>query len=130
MRTIHVGTFTEHQLPSIRDFCKQPVTESATECPFCFASEELINQGFRRHVAHHLEELALFALPDIDDGRSENRSSSRDDSFAISSLEIQGNPIRRTEDSKEFPPQASPISRVKSTATDTLTAIEDLGVPR
>jgi hypothetical protein len=70
MREVHAGTFTERQLPILLDICEQPSQlDEKTDCPLCpgvFTIDQL-----QSHLASHLEELALFVLPDDADNRSD-----------------------------------------------------------
>ncbi|PVH68986.1 hypothetical protein DL98DRAFT_578562 [Cadophora sp. DSE1049] len=74
MRQKHAETFTEIQLPIVLDLCEREMepTETVT-CAFCPAEMTLLDlQG---HVANHLEELALFALPVTLSGQSRDLGS-------------------------------------------------------
>lgn len=63
MRQTHSSTFSEHQLGALVDICQRPVEEnSKTQCPLC--TETVIStKQLCRHLARHLEALAMFALP-------------------------------------------------------------------
>jgi len=63
MRHSHPESFSEHQLPALVDMCQRMPDENAeVQCSLCTENIVSINQ-LGRHVARHLEELALFALP-------------------------------------------------------------------
>jgi len=92
----HPGSFTEVQLPALVQKCQRPHAKiPASACPFCTEWEVLLRQKnstresldpssvlvveareFSKHVAFHMEELALFALPVRydDSGSNEGRS--------------------------------------------------------
>ena len=75
----HGGKFVEAQLSTLIRICQQPVDRIASsDCPFCdewesilrtrnayLASEKIVVTPveFRNHVAAHMEQLALFAVP-------------------------------------------------------------------
>jgi tetratricopeptide (TPR) repeat protein len=77
--TQHASKFTEAQLPAVLKLGQQPLVQiPVAACPFCEGWElELrktnpqVNDDtlfvppvlFRRHVAYHMEQLALFAIP-------------------------------------------------------------------
>lgn len=48
------GTFALHQLANI--------VSSASQCPFCYDTENLAPERPKRHIAEHLEELSLLGL--------------------------------------------------------------------
>jgi hypothetical protein len=61
MRMFHMR-ITQHQLEAFAELCEQPSgkPESRTRCPLCF--EECRNdRKLRKHLADHLEQIALFA---------------------------------------------------------------------
>lgn len=63
MRNTHAKAFSEHQLVALVDMCQRPVEEdSEAQCPLCVAPMGSMKQ-LCRHLARHLESLALFALP-------------------------------------------------------------------
>ncbi|MCJ1242896.1 hypothetical protein MMC30_000092 [Trapelia coarctata] len=92
MNRRHQGSFTEAQLPALVQKFQRPLSKiPPSACPFCTEWEAALrqNQGpkssvdpsdilvveaseFCKHVATHMEELALFALPDrYDDSGSD-----------------------------------------------------------
>jgi hypothetical protein len=67
MRQSNVDTFSEHQLAALGDMCQRPIKEdSVVQCSLCMETVGSMKQ-LCRHLARHLEALALFALPRIDD---------------------------------------------------------------
>ncbi|KAL6695032.1 hypothetical protein J3F84DRAFT_399904 [Trichoderma pleuroticola] len=92
----HCATFSEHQLRVMEDAGRRaPVSLEASTCPFCddwsvalqtkdkSKSQEIEGKSilvrasqFKRHVAAHLEQLAIFAIPCAkEDGTGDERSS-------------------------------------------------------
>ncbi|KAL8753447.1 MAG: hypothetical protein Q9199_005044 [Rusavskia elegans] len=62
----HPGTFTESQLPALLDMCERAADpEEKDSCSLCGQEMNLI--ALRLHVASHLEDIALFALPSESD---------------------------------------------------------------
>lgn len=84
---MHRGIITDRQLPTIIDHSRRTIEHiQPSECPFCESSwadtdsSDLSTSNilvvdldqFRRHLGHHLQQVALFALPRLleDDERS------------------------------------------------------------
>ncbi|KAF4339309.1 transcription factor [Fusarium beomiforme] len=66
----HLPEATDNELRTISSLCSQSVPEnSANECLVCGYMIFGI-KNYVRHVGRHLEQLALFALPTLDDGMS------------------------------------------------------------
>ncbi len=78
MRTSHSDAYLEHQLPDVLKMCERPTQQAHTICPLCtddheeyVAGELMVRRDQRlvslaemkRHLGHHLEQLALFAVP-------------------------------------------------------------------
>ncbi|KAJ3541543.1 hypothetical protein NM208_g4558 [Fusarium decemcellulare] len=62
----HLQTATEEHLSAISALAKKPTPESlAKECPLCHHKTTGL-KAYVKHVGRHLEELALFALPSVD----------------------------------------------------------------
>ena len=62
MRKNHSGLVNEHQLEAFAELCEQASgkLESRTRCPLCF-EECRFEKRLRKHLADHLEQIALFA---------------------------------------------------------------------
>ena len=111
LRMYHVQEITEIQLPALLEMSEKPIDRiSPDECPFCEQwSTHLQNiqpsigpqQGhdslvvtpnqFRNHVARHMEQLALFALPkrsgDEDDDDANSNKPAADDALEENAVE-------------------------------------------
>ena len=75
MREQHPDTTIEAELSILLDMSERPaVPEEIDECPLC--PENLTLLGLRSHVAAHLEDLALFILPDNGVGAEDANSDS------------------------------------------------------
>jgi hypothetical protein len=62
MQTVHPNTFSKSQLPALVKMCQRTLPSGAEAvCPLC--SRQLLTGQIQRHLARHLEELSLFALP-------------------------------------------------------------------
>ncbi|KAL8708515.1 MAG: hypothetical protein Q9225_007585 [Loekoesia sp. 1 TL-2023] len=79
MNDQHCGSYSADQLDSIIDILERPATSSRSSCPLCHDEryQELDLDRLERHLGHHLQVLATFALPSVG---SESRAS--DDSIA------------------------------------------------
>ena len=95
LKSSHGTETLGNRLPAIIDSCKRPKQAvTASSCPFCDDAEAKalsldpnLEKGkvlvptivFARHVASHMEQLALFAIPrdtgDSDDDRATNRNA-------------------------------------------------------
>lgn len=85
LRRVHAGTFTESQLPTLKQRNLQPGSHFAI-CPFCdYLPEgaELNDQqgaftstALQVHVIDHLKSIALISLPGREDGVSDSSSES------------------------------------------------------
>lgn len=68
----HPGTVTEVQMPLILEICEHPMkTFDSSSCPLCTEWETLLAdnaRGFGRHLARHLQQIALESLPLAIDG--------------------------------------------------------------
>lgn len=79
-------------LEAVKDASQRAVSEiSAADCPFCDDLEGMSRQYvpphiFRRHVAYHMEQLALFALPR---GLGNDRDEDESNSTAIAERQIE-----------------------------------------
>jgi len=88
MNHAHPETMTEIQLPMTTHQIEQPIVSlRTTECPFCDSvllrqlssdsrSKDVTMGLFRRHVGHHLRQIALLALPRSDGGLNDRESPS------------------------------------------------------
>lgn len=91
MHLVHRERFTQVQLPSILQSCEIIDDKfAASACPLCkdwtlFQALENAEshtifgtaKQFRRHLAKHMEQIALFALPKIDCGDSKDEDNSK-----------------------------------------------------
>ncbi|KAH9235899.1 hypothetical protein K456DRAFT_51233 [Colletotrichum gloeosporioides 23] len=65
----HAGKITDNQFPFIAGACERPKTEfDCHSCPFCDSWDPVVTQpdrskAFFRHLARHLQQIALEALP-------------------------------------------------------------------
>ena len=95
LRSRHAAMVTESQLPALMNVSQRPVeTILVSSCPFCDDAETKILSAnphlekgkilvdptvFARHVAPHMEQLALFAIPrgsgDLDNDIATDRNS-------------------------------------------------------
>lgn len=87
----HPGTLTESQLPVLLDMCERAADpDEKDSCSLCGQEMNLI--ALRLHVASHLEDIALFALPresDQYDTDADGKNDSPDnDNFYISPRHI------------------------------------------
>ena len=72
----HSGDFPESQLAIMVDICERPLDDDEdADCLICLATLPL--PALRIHLATHLEELALFALPCQMEDRSQDAGSDR-----------------------------------------------------
>lgn len=108
MRRLHPSKFAENQLPILLDLCERAVDlNEPTQCPLCEKILPLASlrdqEDLQGHLAWHLEQIALFALPmddfeadDTNDGNTnqaipENTSTGHsDDSQSMESLQWSG----------------------------------------
>ena len=105
MRVSHSLSFSENQLPALIEQCERPLGGIlASACPFCDEWDSTLRANmadpsvptdnlvvtpdqFRHHVGHHMEQLALFALP----RKVEDSLESIDSHIAV--LELNGQSI-------------------------------------
>ena len=111
LKTHHVESVTEAQLPALLEMCGRRLDRMAPEdCPFCdkwadhlrrtqpiteshLGHRALVvtSKQFRDHVARHMEQLALFALPrhieDEDDGEANSIEPAADDALEEDAVE-------------------------------------------
>jgi hypothetical protein len=81
----HSGDFPESQLAIMVDICERPLDDDeGADCLICLATLSL--SALRIHLATHLEELALFALPCQMEDRSQDEGSDRAEGAAGKSL--------------------------------------------
>ena len=73
-RSIYADTFPESQIPALVEMCKTPWSSTTTSsCPLC----NIMTAQIEKHVGRHLEELALFALPNAAEGSDESSEGSQ-----------------------------------------------------
>ena len=63
MRNVHMGTFTEAQLPLLTERNARSIEPLFTSCPFCGGSDATIKGRLEDHIVGHLRYLALRSLP-------------------------------------------------------------------
>jgi RHO1 GDP-GTP exchange protein 1/2 len=70
MQNIHPNTFSKSQLPALVKMCQRNLPSDAEAvCQLCL--RRLLTVQIQRHLARHLEELSLFALPRAEEGPEE-----------------------------------------------------------
>ena len=78
----HSDSFSEQQLPALLDMCSRPADDKVVgKCSFCFKE----GQPLRRHMAHHMNALALFTLPGRDDNEGADNESNKGEAGATES---------------------------------------------
>ena len=78
----HSDSFSEQQLPALLDMCSRPADDKVVgKCSFCFKE----GQPLRRHMAHHMNALALFTLPGRDDNEGGDDESNKGEAGATES---------------------------------------------
>lgn len=81
LRKYHFDLFTEAQLSAVTDRCERAIDpESEQTCPLC--QEKYLRSRLQSHLAHHMQQLALFTLPKAvgerhDGGRGSDGASVR-----------------------------------------------------
>ncbi|KAK2759476.1 hypothetical protein FQN54_002954 [Arachnomyces sp. PD_36] len=85
----HGGIYSHNQLPMITDQSKRPVSSiEPGECPFCDdpwaggdptkTSDEVLvvsTEQFRKHLGHHMQQVALFSLPRLQSSQDRSLGS-------------------------------------------------------
>ncbi|KAI9756018.1 MAG: hypothetical protein M4579_004063, partial [Chaenotheca gracillima] len=70
MRGRHAGSFAESQLSALVDVCERSVDTRVMSC--CLCGHDGLSRGFlSKHLGRHLEQLALFALPRVEEAVEE-----------------------------------------------------------
>ncbi len=111
MESNHQQTAEPAELPRIVDFFERPMERSQASCPLCPAKESRFFAAKRleKHLARHMEALALFALPRSHSLRSQGSINSADSGVAVEA----------SEESCSSPYSPSPIERrAESEVTD------------
>lgn len=81
LRSIHGEKLNDATVLTLGESCAREENSPLLQCPFCNQEKSTRNAWFK-HVGHHMEQLALFALPkyllshDSDSGSDENMSAS------------------------------------------------------
>lgn len=81
LRRVHTEHLNEATMTSLSESCARESKTPSSRCPFC-DEEKPTQNAWYMHVGHHLEQLALFALPkhllshDSDDDENEHLSES------------------------------------------------------
>jgi len=84
INTCHIRDVSVEQLEAVVVVGERPISEdTATSCPICSQSTAGLRQ-YARHVGRHLEQLALFALPRLDQDDSDSDEGSDSDGAALS----------------------------------------------
>ena len=85
MESDHQETAEPAELPRILEFFERPMERSQASCPLCPAKESRFFPARRleKHLARHMETLALFALPRINNSRSQGSNNSADSVFGV-----------------------------------------------
>ena len=86
LQKMHQGVFTGPRLPVARDTAYQahPRPAETEECPLCRVVLGKPRRGFVKHIARHLEEIALMALPCSTGEDSDEGSVSTDEICPVS----------------------------------------------
>lgn len=92
LNSAHSGMVTEAQMPLILETCERPIKSfSSDSCPLCADWEPPSTRdnvrSFSRHLARHMQQLALEALPLAIDGLEIGDASGLSDGEFSSSLE-------------------------------------------
>jgi hypothetical protein len=89
-----------HQIGALIDMCHRPVDEVTEEqCPLCFETLSSTKQ-LCRHLARHLEDLALFALPRDKDDEGEDDLDSDKPQPSNKSIEVSGSSLSSNNSTK------------------------------
>ncbi|THY03991.1 hypothetical protein D6D01_10155, partial [Aureobasidium pullulans] len=99
IRTDHSNTLNEHQFSVYADMCEREI--DATELDRCLIClKEMTLFGLQRHLATHMEDIALFVLPyqPQDDENGPNSGDSTDESV----LDLEGRPANEEARHKEL----------------------------
>lgn len=72
MERLHADSYEQAQLNSVVPLFERPATTTTASCPFCTREDTqgLSISRLAKHLARHMEMLALFALPHSDDTQS------------------------------------------------------------
>ena len=89
MESRHQQTAEPAELPRIVEFFERPMERSQASCPLCHAQESRVFPARRleKHLAWHMEALALFALPRNHNPRSQGSINSADFDVAVGASE-------------------------------------------
>lgn len=72
------------------------VKEIEGKCPVCYEVDIKTSHQYQSHVGNHLEQLALFALPSIDEGDDSNEQMDHPSAKGESEEEYSDNEINET----------------------------------
>lgn len=76
LRQQHLDKIPQDQLPTVVKVGEASTVDTRHKCPICFVPANLDGLGdFQNHIAHHLERIATFALPNGVEGDSDGASS-------------------------------------------------------
>ena len=91
----NVPSISKEQVPTFVDMCATPLSvTTAFECPLCKEDIKGVKQ-FEKHLGRHLEEIALFALPqsllgDGDDSEESGEEGEKENDFVRDASIAQG----------------------------------------
>lgn len=77
-QSVHAGELVGHQ-PNIHASSVRDTTKVCGQCPLCLDVQLGSEKDYASHVGRHLETLALFALPRVDDDYSTGDETPEDD---------------------------------------------------
>ena len=89
MESYHQETAEPAELPRILEFFERPMERSQASCPLCPAKQPRFFPARRleKHLARHMESLALFALPRNNNSRSHGPINSADSVAGVGASE-------------------------------------------
>lgn len=69
MKSVHADAYDHAELRNVVSLFERPSTTTTASCPFCISeeTEELSISRLEKHIARHMEILALFSLPRSND---------------------------------------------------------------
>ncbi len=69
MKSVHADSYDHAELRNVVSLFERPSTTTTASCPFCMSeeTEELSISRLEKHIARHMEILALFSLPRSND---------------------------------------------------------------
>ncbi|CAG7566372.1 unnamed protein product [Fusarium equiseti] len=130
LNNTHAGIVTEAQMPLILETCERPIKSfGSNSCPLCTdwepPSMKENAKSFSRHLARHLQQLALEALPLAIDGLEVRDASGLSDEE--SSLSYGSGNEEALRNQPHDPPSAFMQGEDGQLAVDMAAALEDAG---